>query len=263
MADIPVDTRIYLSAPVVGIPSKKKGTRGRRPSRRIILSTEEPIEVRSLLAESELEWHNLKIRHTERGELYYRCSALRVWTLTPDLQVREEWLFIREEDDGTFTFSLSNATGSTSIEQLALWRSLRYFAERTFQDAKSEAGWDELVARKYRAWIHHTALDALALWFVAQTKLDWRAAYPRDPVLIEQLEVLFLPALSMANIRELLKSVLPLKQLSPQEATRLVVQHLVNRSRSTRSRFKQSAEIQRSYAFGDPEGIREAVRTLK
>ena len=36
-------------------------------------------------------------------------------------------------------------------------------------DAKSEAGWDELVARKYRAWIHHTALDALALWFVAQT----------------------------------------------------------------------------------------------
>ena len=50
-------------------------------------------------------------------------------------------------------------------------------------DAKSEAGWDELVARKYRAWIHHTALDALALWFVAQTKLDWRAAYPRDPAM--------------------------------------------------------------------------------
>jgi len=39
--------------------------------------------------------------------------------------------------------------------------------ERTFQDAKSEAGWDELVARKYRAWMHHTALDALALWVVA------------------------------------------------------------------------------------------------
>ncbi|MDJ0571074.1 MAG: hypothetical protein QNJ53_18780 [Pleurocapsa sp. MO_192.B19] len=93
--------------------------------------------------------------------------------------------------------------------------------QRTNQDAKSEAGWDELVARKYRAWIHHTALDALALWFVAQTKLDWRAAYPRDPALIEQLEVVVLPALSMANVRELLKAVLPLKQLSPSEATRL------------------------------------------
>ncbi len=37
---------------------------------------------------------------------------------------------------------------------------------------------------------------------------------------IEQLEVLVLPALSMANLRELLKAVLPLKQLSPSEATR-------------------------------------------
>ncbi len=171
--------------------------------------------------------------------LYYRCAALRVWTLTPDVQVREEWLLIRKEPDGSFTFSLSNAPPSTSIEQLALWRCLRYFAERTFQDAKSEAGWDELVARKYRAWIHHTALDALALWFVAQTKLNWRAAYPRDPALIEQLELLVLPALSMANLRELLKAVLPLKQLSPSEATSLVVQHLINRSRSTRSRLKQ------------------------
>ncbi len=240
MADIPVDTRVYLSRPVVGIPDKMPGTRGRPPSRRTVLSSEEPIEVRHLSSTSELEWHRLKIRHTERGELCYRCAALRVWTLTPDAQVREEWLFIREEQDGTFTFSLSNAPTSTSIEQLARWRCLRYFAERTFQDAKSEAGWDELVARKYRAWIHHTALDALALWFVAQTKLDWRAAYPRDPALIEQLELVVLPALSMANVRELLKAILPLKQLSPSEATRLVVQHLINRSRSTSSRLKPS-----------------------
>ena len=104
-------------------------------------------------------------------------------------------------------------------------------------------GWDELVARKYRAWSHHTALDALALYGLSLklSLIDWRIAYPRDSALIEQLEVVVLPALSMANVRELLKAVLPLKQLSPQEATRLVVQHLVNRSRSTRSRLKQSA----------------------
>lgn len=251
MADIPIDTRVYLSPPVVGIPDKISGTGGRPPSRRTILSGEDPIEVRSLVAQEKIEWQTVNIRQTERGELCYRCAALRVWTLTSDVHLREEWLFIREEHDGTFTFSLSNAAAATSIEQLALWRSLRYFAERTFQDAKSEAGWDELVARKYRAWMHHTALDALALWFVAQTKLDWRAAYPRDPALIEQLEVLVLPALSMANVRELLKAVLPLKQLSPQEATRLVVQHLVNRSRSTSSRLKQSVGVQRSCASGD------------
>ncbi len=116
MADIPVDTRVYLSPPVVGIPDKLKGTSGRPRERRAVLSSEEPIEVRNLSPTSELNWHQLKIRHTERGELCYRCAALRVWTLTPDAQVREEWLFIREEQDGTFTFSLSNAPTSTSIE---------------------------------------------------------------------------------------------------------------------------------------------------
>jgi hypothetical protein len=133
---------------------------------------------------------------------------------------------------------LSNAPGETPLSQLALWRAQRYFAERIFQDSKSEAGWDELVARKYRAWMHHTALDALALWFIAETKLDWAQAYPRDPELIEQLQVEVLPALSMANVRDMLRAVLPLKQLSPEEATRLVVKHLVNRSRSTSSRLK-------------------------
>jgi hypothetical protein len=133
---------------------------------------------------------------------------------------------------------LSNASAETPLSQLALWRSQRYFAERIFQDAKSEAGWDELVARKYRAWIHHTALDALALWFTAETKLDWAQAYPRDPALIEQLEVEVLPTLSMANVREMLQAVLPLKQLSPEQATHLVVKHLVNRSCSTSSRLK-------------------------
>ena len=75
--------------------------------------------------------------------------------------------------------------------------------------------------------MHHTALDALALWFIAKTKLDWAQAYPRDPELIEQLQVQVLPALSMANVREMLRAVLPLEQLSPEEATRLVVEHLV------------------------------------
>ena len=78
----------------------------------------------------------------------------------------------------------------------------------------------------------------LASWFVAQTKLEWAQAYARDLELARQLEVEVLLVLSVANVRELLRAVLPLKQLSPEQATRLVIKHLVNRSRSTSSRLK-------------------------
>jgi len=47
----------------------------------------------------------------------------------------------------------------------------------------------------------------------------------------------------VANVREMLKAVLPLKQLSRGQATRLVVRHLVSRSRSMSSRLKAQHEI--------------------
>lgn len=238
MADIPANMQVYLTKPIVGIPETPPGKKGRPFSQPQVLNGVEAVTARTLVGHSDFVLQPVAIRQTERGLLIYHCAAHRVWTLTPEGEVREEWLFIRREGDDTFSFSLSNAPVSTPLAQLALWRCQRYFAERIFQDCKSEGGWDELVARKYRAWIHHTALDALALWFIAETKLDWAQAYPRDPELQHQLEVEVLPALSMANVCEMLQAVMPLEQLSPEKATRLVIKHLVNRSSSTRSRLK-------------------------
>jgi hypothetical protein len=107
------------------------------------------------------------------------------------------------------------------------------------QDAKDENDWDEFQAQKYPGWEHHTALTAYALWFIAQTKLSWAEEVTRDPQLAHQLEVEVLPALSTANVREMLKAVLPLPQLSSEEARHQVVKHLVNRSRSTASRLRR------------------------
>ena len=52
------------------------------------------------------------------------------------------------------------------------------------------------------------------------------------------MEVEVLPALSTANVREMLKAAMPLPQLMPEHATQLVVRHLVNRARSTSSRLE-------------------------
>jgi len=235
--DVPVDTHVYLNEPTVGVPETPPNKKGRPFSKPQRLSDEKPVEVRTLLNHSDFSLQPVELRHTERGLLSYDCAARQVWTIDEENKVRKEWLLIWKEECGKIHYSLSNAPHDTPLAQLARWRCFRYFAERTFQDARSEAGWDELVARKYRAWMHHTALDALALWFVAETKLDWAKLYPRDPELVSELELAVLPALSMANIRELLKAVLPLKQLSPESARRLVIKHLVNRSKSTRSRL--------------------------
>ena len=121
---------------------------------------------------------------------------------------------------------------------LALWRSQRYFVERTIQDTKSELGWDELQAVKYRAYMHTLALCAMALVFMADIKIDQRKDYTKPIIVKEKLNLPQLPDLSLANVKELLKSIFPLPQLSKEQAVQKVINTLFKRAKATQSKYK-------------------------
>ena len=61
-----------------------------------------------------------------------------------------------------------------------------------------------------------------------------------------------LPVLSLANVRELLRAALPLPELSQAQASDLVVQHLLNRTRSRKSRLKEQRAQMRDIS-SEPE----------
>jgi hypothetical protein len=157
-----------------------------------------------------------------------------VWTVRDDFAVVAEWLLIRR-DGKKHSCSFRNASPETSLLTMAHRKSQRYIIERSNQDAKSELGWDEFQATKFRAWEHQLALTILASWFINRTRLDWAERFERDPVLLAQYEVEILPVLSMANVRSMLQATMPLPQLSLEEAAYLVVKQLDNRTRSRKS----------------------------
>lgn len=187
-------------------------------------------------------WRRLEGGPTERGMLRAELVGLRVWTPDPQGQLEELWLVVRRDPDGKLTFTLLNDPPGTDWNTLIQASGQRHLVERVIEDGKFELGWDDFCARKYRAWEHHVALTAAARWFIAQVKLGWKERYQRDPRLkkIFQLEVL--PALTMANVRDLLTAALPLPRLGPALARKLVAKHLVNRARSTSSRLKKQRE---------------------
>lgn len=236
-AEVPADTQVYLQAPKVAVPRRrhKKGAAPRQPR---VVSAQVAHEVRALVRRQQTDWQRVAVRASERGELIADFHVRPVWTLTQDMTVRPEWLVIRRDQDGKLTYVLLNAPPDTSAAVLIERACQRYLTERAFQDAKSELGWADFQAQSYRAWEHHMALTAAASWFIAGVKLKWRTAYARDPHLQRQFELEILPALSTANVRDLLQSVLPVPQLTPQQAREAVATHLVHRARSTRSRLK-------------------------
>lgn len=230
--DIPVNTRVYLDKPRIVYPLTKRG----KPSKRARIVAKKQVEVRDLLHDPALERAVITLRPNERGMLRAEFARCRVW-MVYDNEPREEWLLIRQ-DEKRGTYVLSNASTDTSLETMAWRKTHRYFIERSNQDAKGELGWDEFQATKYLAWQHQLALTILAGWFIAETRLDWMAQYERDPELLAQYEVAVLPLLSVGNVRELLRAAMPLPQLSPQEAADLVIGHLINRTRSRKSRLR-------------------------
>ncbi len=187
-------------------------------------------------------WRRVRVRSVERGWLVADLPVERIWTPNQADELEALWLGIRRDLDGRLSSTLLNDPLDTPPEVLIEASCQRHFVECAFEDAKSELGWDDLCAQKYLAWEHHTALTAAALCFIAGVKLEWRQKYQRDPQLNKVFELEVLPALSTANVRELLQAILPLPRLGARQARDLVVKHFIGRSRSTRSRLKKQSE---------------------
>jgi len=224
MADIPCNTRVYLEYPEIGIP-KRKGNRGRKPTKRKVLKGQ-PVEVRELLSSNKFTWQTIKIRDTQRGELWIKFSALRVWRIENELPCSKAvWLLVRQELDGSdVKFSFSNAKKSTPIKILAEWQSRRYFVERALEDAKGLAGLDEYQVTGWRGWHHHTAIVLLAMLFLLELKLSLT---PNAPMF------------TLHDAVDILKIVMPRKKLTHGDAAKLIYEKHINRFRSRNCRLRK------------------------
>lgn len=236
-ADVPANTKVYLSEPVIGLPQSHRGPKA---TKQRVLSPQ-VYRVDQLRQHPRVLWQTLTLRPTERGWLIADFARLPVWTVQDDLTVTHYWLLMRRQGKKV-SYTLSNAPADTPLQTLALRKSQRYFIERDNQEAKSEFGWDEIQTTTFLAWEHQLALTILAQWFITQTRLDWEAQSAYDPDLLARYQVTLLPALSVANVRALLRAALPLPTLSPLAAASLVVEHLDNRTRSRKSRLLHASD---------------------
>jgi len=233
-ADVKGDMRVYSPDPSPAFVPNKQGIIPKQPQ---ILS-QWVYSPQEMAEDDETIWQTVTLRPDARGLLQSDFARRTVWTLREDGRAVQETLLLRREGK-RISYTLTNAPLTMPLEVMARRKAQRYFVERAIEDAKSEFGWDEFQAVKYRAWEHHLALTLLASWFIAETRLDWQQDHVQDPALLQRYQTDFLPVLSVANVRELLRATLPLPQLSPQQAAQLVVQHLDNRTRSRQSHLKR------------------------
>jgi hypothetical protein len=132
-----------------------------------------------------------------------------VWAVRDDNTVVEEWL-LTHRGGQRHTLTLSNVSPDIPLPTMAQRESTRYFIECSDKNLKSELGWDEFQAIKLRAWENQLALTILVSWFIIEPRLDWARRFERNPELLAHYAVEVLSALSMADVRAMLKAAMPL-----------------------------------------------------
>lgn len=123
--------------------------------------------------------HEIILREGENGIVRAKVWTTRVWVWPENVdRPSEQWLIVRECEDGTQKISLSNASAGTPVKRLAFWQAGRFYVERTFEDGKSHVGMASYQARGWMSWQHHMAMVALALLFIMEERMLLGANYP-------------------------------------------------------------------------------------
>ena len=66
LADVPADTQVYLTPPMLGVPVPR-GRRGRPPTQLRVLNRVTPLQVRQVVGRADTTFRRFQVRDTERG----------------------------------------------------------------------------------------------------------------------------------------------------------------------------------------------------
>ena len=226
LLDVSSTVQLYEMDPTLARPKMGRPPKGQR------------VAAREVRARTVAEWAQLRfadesrtitIRETTRGALRARVWVKALWQWDgSSAPARSRLLIVRQEEDGSFKYSLSNAPATTRWERLAYMQAQRFWIERGFQDAKSELGMAQYEVRGWRGWHHHMTLVCLAMLFILKERV---------------LAAEHTPLLSARDIVELLAFYLPRRHRREEEVFRcLQARHELRRRdmirRKKRSRKK-------------------------
>jgi SRSO17 transposase len=172
-------------------------------------------------------WRKVSVRGTTKGMLYVEILHHVVWLSDGREEEAKQWrLLVRREvaRPEKITYVLSNAGPEVSAKRLAFMQAQRYWVERSFEDAKSEAGLAEYQVRGWKPWHRHMALVAMAMAFLLQERLEHAAAFP---------------LLSCRDVAEILKRTLRRHQMTTETILRQMERRHLRRQRAIEAAYRR------------------------
>jgi len=154
-----------------------------RPACRSTQSAHASKEVRNLArfspAFTKQSWRRVHVKDTTRGACVWEIKSAPVQLVTQDSQGRScptdrsYWLIVaRNTETGEVKYFVSNASRSTSLEEMLQAAFARWHVEMWFERAKQECGFGAFEVRTYQSLIRHWLCSRIGMYILAsETKL--------------------------------------------------------------------------------------------
>ena len=214
LAEVSCDTLVWKDRPETYVPPPPP--RGRPPSReRLRPEAPRAERVDEIAASLPPEaWSRWIVKEGSKGPIVAEFAALRVVGCRDQLPGPEQWVILRRTlgEKPVLKYYLSNAPEDIPLSEMVWVSGMRWPIETTFEEGKGELGMDQYETRSWRGWHHHMTLTMLAHHFLVRLRLRLQDKAP---------------ALTVPQVRLLLRAVLPKKTFDADAALDLVhrIQH--------------------------------------
>lgn len=225
LAEVPTDTRLWQEEPETYLPQPSGPG---RPAIHPRLAPTAPAaqtvaEIATQLLADEWETHSL--RDGTKGLMLAQLAAIRIYPVRNGLPGDPCWLVIRRSlsEPTDIHYFFSNAPQDIALDELIYVCAMRWPIEIIFQQAKQLLGLNEYETRTWLGWHHHMTHVILAFGFLARTQSIFKTNAP---------------ALTLPQVVDLLKSVLPKPIFDAEAAISLVLYKQARIASAKKSHYK-------------------------
>lgn len=186
VAEVPKNVYGWLTRPRVTTQPRRRGGRGRRPTKPRLVQGEPKAKRLDVLLKRHAKlrdqpWTQYRFDDREQGPSVWEVKHVTLYPTDADgLPGEPLHLIVARHvlQQGELKYFLSNAAADTATETL-LWVALtRHRVERCFQDQKSELGLDHYEGRKYVGLMRHLYLTLVSYLFLMRAVLRRRGEKP-------------------------------------------------------------------------------------
>jgi SRSO17 transposase len=123
---------------------------------------------------SKQSWRRVNVKDTTRGACVWEVKSAKVYLVAKDAEGescptdRSYWLIIaRNAETGEIKYFVSNASESTSLEEMLKAAFARWHVEMWFERAKQYCGFGAFEVRTYQSLIRHWLCSRISMYLLA------------------------------------------------------------------------------------------------